>query len=100
MLCENQTVSQVRPPRHRAAARRVVGCLKFDFHTRCYGGSTAPAAFLYLSSLGSIDPDTNKATSAAVADILEAELGVPKGRYYINFFDSERSNMGYNGGTF
>ena len=66
----------------------------------CYGGTTDPAAFLYLSSLGSIDPDTNKATSAAVADVLEAELGVPKGRYYINFFDSERSNMGYNGGTF
>ena len=66
----------------------------------CYGGSTDPAAFLYLSSLGSIDPDTNKATSAAVADVLEAELGVPKGRYYINFVDSERSNMGYNGGTF
>ncbi len=55
---------------------------------------------MYLSSLGSIDPDTNKATSAAVAEILEAELGVPAGRYYINFFDSERSNMGYNGGTF
>ena len=66
----------------------------------CYGGTSDPAAFLYLSSLGSIDPDTNKATSAAVAEILEAELGVPKGRYYINFFDSERSNMGYNGGTF
>ena len=66
----------------------------------CYGGTSDPAAFLYLSSLGSIDPDTNKATSAAVADVLEAELGVPKGRYYINFFDSERSNMGYNGGTF
>ena len=47
----------------------------------CYGGSADPAAFLYLSSLGSIDPDTNKATSAAVADVLEAELSVPKGRY-------------------
>ena len=77
-----------------------MGCLKFEFPHRCYGGTTDPAAFLYLSSLGSIDPDTNKATSAAVAEILEAELGVPKGRYYINFFDSERSNMGYNGGTF
>ena len=42
----------------------------------------------------------SSAPSAAVADVLEAELGVPKGRYYINFFDSERSNMGYNGGTF
>ena len=40
------------------------------------------------------------AADGAVAEILEAELGVPAGRYYINFFDSERSNMGYNGGTF
>lgn len=66
----------------------------------CFGGSTDPAAFVYLSSLGSIDPETNKATSAAVAGVLEEELGVPKDRYYINFFDSERSNMGYNGATF
>ena len=88
------------PSSCRSTVRRVVGCLKFGFPHRCYGGTTDPAAFLYLSSLGSIDPDTNKATSAAVAEILEAELGVPAGRYYINFFDSERSNMGYNGGTF
>ena len=66
----------------------------------CFGGSTEPAAFVYLSSLGSIDPETNKATRAAVAGVLEEELGVPKDRYYINFFDSERSNMGYNGATF
>lgn len=66
----------------------------------CYGGSTDPCAFLYLSSLGAIDPETNTKTSAAIAPILEEELGVPKGRYYINFLDSERSNMGYNGGTF
>ena len=67
----------------------------------CYGGDAeTPAAFLCLSSLGAITPETNAATSAALAEVLEAELGVPKGRYYINFFDSERSNMGYNGGTF
>lgn len=67
----------------------------------CFGGDAeTPAAFLYLSSLGAITPETNKATSAAIAAILEEELGVPKNRYYINFFDSERSNMGYNGATF
>jgi len=57
-------------------------------------------AHRYLASLGAINPETNTATSAAIAAILEEELGVAKDRYYINFFDSERSNMGYNGGTF
>ena len=66
--------------------------------TRCQNNGPPPHAI--DATRRRIDPDTNKATSAAVADVLEAELGVPKGRYYINFFDSERSNMGYNGGTF
>lgn len=67
----------------------------------CFGGDAeTPAAFLYLSSLGSITPETNKEASSAIAAILEEELGVPKSRYYINFYDSERSNMGYNGATF
>ena len=34
----------------------------------CYGGDAeTPAAFLYLSSLGAITPETNAATSAALA---------------------------------
>ena len=66
--------------------------------TRCQNNRPPPHAI--DATRRRIDPDTNKATSAAVAEILEAELGVPAGRYYINFFDSERSNMGYNGGTF
>ncbi|KAH8067253.1 phenylpyruvate tautomerase [Aureococcus anophagefferens] len=41
-----------------------------------------------------------KPESYVLTTFTKAELGVPKGRYYINFFDSERSNMGYNGGTF
>ncbi|KAJ8601704.1 hypothetical protein CTAYLR_003212 [Chrysophaeum taylorii] len=64
------------------------------------GDADTPAAFLYLSSLGSITPETNKDASKAIADILQDELGVPPNRYYINFLDSPRPNMGYNGGTF
>ncbi|KAH8044923.1 phenylpyruvate tautomerase [Aureococcus anophagefferens] len=45
-----------------------------------------PAAFTCVAA--AITPETNAATSAALAEVLEAELGVPKGRYYINFFDS------------
>lgn len=67
----------------------------------CFGGDAdTPAAFLYLSSIGAITPETNAAASAAIAAILEEELGVAKNRYYLNFFDSPRPNTGYNGGTF
>ena len=48
---------------------------------RCFGGSTDPAAFCYLSSLGSITPEKNTATSAAVAAVLAEELDVPQNRY-------------------
>ena len=69
--------------------------------TMCFGGDgDTPCAFVYLSSLGAIGPEKNAETSGALAALLEAELAVPKGRYYINFHDSERSNMGFNGGTF
>ena len=65
-----------------------------------FGGSDDPAACLYLSSLGAINPENNKRASAEFATILETELGVTKDRYYCNFYDSPRPNMGYNGGTF
>mmetsp|Transcript_27052 Transcript_27052/g.81119 ORF Transcript_27052/g.81119 Transcript_27052/m.81119 type:complete len:162 (-) Transcript_27052:31-516(-) len=66
----------------------------------CFGGSTEPAAFCYLSSIGAITPAMNKGTSGAISALLEEELGVPNDRYYINFFDSERPNCGWKGGTF
>ena len=69
-------------------------------HGSTPGARRATVLFLDTGFGVTAGKSENKATSAAVADILEAELGVPKGRYYINFFDSERSNMGYNGGTF
>lgn len=64
------------------------------------GDAETPAAALTLVSLGAITPDNNRALSAAVAQVLNSELGVPQNRYYINFFDSDRSNVGYNGATF
>ena len=66
-----------------------------------FGGvSELPAAFLYLSSLGHINPETNAAVSKEIAHVLNEELGVPKDRYYINFYDSPRANTGYDGATF
>ena len=82
-----------------ARALDIAGRLSLTTGNKCGDGDT-PCAFVYLSSLGAISPEKNAETSGALAALLEAELAVPKGRYYINFHDSERSNMGFNGGTF
>ncbi len=42
----------------------------------------------------------NKKLSAAVADILESGLGIPKDRFYIIFYyPGGGHNCGFNGGT-
>eukprot|EP00271_Cylindrocystis_brebissonii_P014309 TRINITY_DN35628_c0_g1_i1.p1 TRINITY_DN35628_c0_g1~~TRINITY_DN35628_c0_g1_i1.p1 ORF type:complete len:116 (+),score=16.18 TRINITY_DN35628_c0_g1_i1:179-526(+) len=66
----------------------------------CFGGTEEPVAFAEVISLGALGPEPNKKLSAALADILESKLGVPRKRFYINFCDKQRSDFGWNGGTF
>ncbi|CAI9287357.1 unnamed protein product [Lactuca saligna] len=65
-----------------------------------FGGSEQPAAYGELVSIGGLNPDVNKKVSAAVAEILSSKLSVPKSRFFLKFFDSERSFFGWNGSTF
>jgi len=64
-----------------------------------WGGSDAPCALCKVLSLGSINLENNKALTIEVSALL-AEFNVPQNRIYINFFDLERQNVGYNGATF
>lgn len=64
-----------------------------------WGGSDAPCALCKVISLGSINLENNKALTKEVSDLL-AEFEVPANRIYVNFFDLERQNVGYNGATF
>eukprot|EP00931_Biecheleriopsis_adriatica_P006488 TRINITY_DN107886_c0_g1_i1.p1 TRINITY_DN107886_c0_g1~~TRINITY_DN107886_c0_g1_i1.p1 ORF type:complete len:249 (-),score=41.75 TRINITY_DN107886_c0_g1_i1:166-852(-) len=64
-----------------------------------WGGSDAPCALCKVISLGSINLENNKALTFAVSNLL-AEFDVPPNRIYVNFFDLERQNVGYNGATF
>ncbi|EGD74412.1 hypothetical protein PTSG_12443 [Salpingoeca rosetta] len=64
------------------------------------GGTTAPAAFLRLSSIGKIGHNENKGYSAKICKFLTEHLGIEADRVYINFVDVSRANWGYNGGTF
>ena len=64
-----------------------------------FAGSTAPAAFLQLKSIG-LPESRTKEISSALCGFLEKELGIPKNRIYIVFEDVERSYWGWNGSTF
>ncbi|XP_027906381.1 macrophage migration inhibitory factor homolog [Vigna unguiculata] len=65
-----------------------------------FGGTEQPTAYGELISIGGINPTTNKQLSAAISSILETKLSVPKSRFYLKFYDSEGSNLGWNGTTF
>jgi phenylpyruvate tautomerase len=65
----------------------------------CFGGDTAPAAYLELKSLG-LPEERTPALSAALCDFVEEHLGVPKGRVYIEFASPPRHLFGYDGRTF
>ncbi|CAE7611819.1 unnamed protein product [Symbiodinium pilosum] len=64
-----------------------------------WGGSDAPCALCKVISLGSINKENNGALTKKVSELL-AEFDVPPNRIYVNFFDLERQNVGYNGATF
>ncbi|KAH9298282.1 hypothetical protein KI387_029964, partial [Taxus chinensis] len=52
-----------------------------------FGGTEDPSAYGELVSIGGLSADINKKLSAAIANILESKLSVPKSRFYIKFYD-------------
>ncbi|CAM9668020.1 unnamed protein product [Phaeothamnion confervicola] len=65
-----------------------------------FGGSDAPCAFIALMSLGNLGSDVNSGISNTLMQLVQQRLGVPSNRCYIQFYDSPRSDFGFNGGTF
>jgi len=64
-----------------------------------FAGSDAPLAYLELKSIG-LPETATAALSAALADLMHAELGVPRDRVYVEFADAARHMWGWNGATF
>jgi phenylpyruvate tautomerase len=64
-----------------------------------FAGSAEPTAFLELRALGLPAKKTGE-LSRLLCELIEAELGVPKGRVFINFMDFPPSMWGWNGETF
>ena len=64
-----------------------------------FGKSDAPLALGCIYSLGAINKENNGKMQAGVTELLEP-FGVDERRIYINFFDLERSNVGWAKATF
>jgi phenylpyruvate tautomerase len=63
-------------------------------------GTTEPAAFAVLKSIGGITAKNNKMFSSRLCALLKDQLGIGPDRVYINFSDVAAANWGWNGDTF
>lgn len=64
------------------------------------GDAIKPVAFVELKSVSKMSAELTKAMSADLCATLEARLGVPQDRIYVDFKDSEGYMFGWNGRTF
>uniref|UniRef100_A0A2P2J505 L-dopachrome isomerase n=1 Tax=Rhizophora mucronata TaxID=61149 RepID=A0A2P2J505_RHIMU len=65
-----------------------------------FAGIETPAAYGELISMGGLGPSVNGKLSSAIADILRTKLSIDSSRFYIKFYDVQRSFFGFNGSTF
>ena len=65
-----------------------------------FAGTTEPACLIEIKSIGTMKPEQTKAMSKAFCQQIEAELGIPAKRIYIEFVDVQRHLWGWNGSTF
>ncbi len=64
-----------------------------------FAGSSDPAAYLELKSLG-LPEQKLSSLSDALCSLLEQETGIPRRRIYIEFSSPDRQMWGWNGSTF
>ena len=65
-----------------------------------FGGSSDPCALCSLLSIGKIGGPQNKSYTKLLCDQLSKHLHIPADRVYINYFDVNAANVGWNGSTF
>ncbi|KAJ7309696.1 hypothetical protein JRQ81_007756 [Phrynocephalus forsythii] len=65
-----------------------------------FGGSSDPCALCSLLSIGKIGGPQNKSYTKLLCDQLSKHLHIPADRVYINYFDMNAANVGWNGSTF
>ena len=62
-----------------------------------FAGTSAPAAFVEVKSIGALHPS---AMTEAFCELITARTGIPADRIYISFDDVPASFFGWNGRTF
>ncbi|XP_047308642.1 macrophage migration inhibitory factor homolog [Impatiens glandulifera] len=65
-----------------------------------FSGTEEPAAYGELISIGGLGPSVNGKLSSTIAEILQLKLSIQSSRFYIKFYDVQRSFFGFNGSTF
>lgn len=65
-----------------------------------FAGTTDPVCYIEIKSVGTMGGSKTKAMSQDFCTKVEAALGVPKNRTYIEFADAPGAMWGWNGGTF
>jgi phenylpyruvate tautomerase len=65
-----------------------------------FGGTSEPACFAALKSIGTFTPAQTERLSAALCRALSDALGVRPSRIYIEFVDAQGYLWGHDGGTF
>jgi phenylpyruvate tautomerase len=65
-----------------------------------FAGSTDPCCYVEIKSVGQFSDSQTQAMSEAFCGQIEALLGIPKQRIYIEFTDAKGYLWGWNGTTF
>jgi phenylpyruvate tautomerase PptA (4-oxalocrotonate tautomerase family) len=65
-----------------------------------FGGSSEPACYVEVKSIGRMEPERTTKMSAALCRLLSEALGVPENRIYIGFEDVAADMWGFDGDTF
>jgi phenylpyruvate tautomerase len=65
-----------------------------------FAGSLEPACYLEIKSVGTMGGSRTAAMSQDFCAQIEAALGVPQSRIYIEFADAAGAMWGWNGSTF
>ena len=65
-----------------------------------FGGTTDPTCFIQIKSVGTMGSDKTQTMSQDFCAKVQAALGVPPNRTYIEFADAQGAMWGWNGTTF
>ena len=65
-----------------------------------HGGSTEPACYVEVKSIGAINSKSTKEVSNMICTLLKIKTGIPASRVYIEFKDVPAERWGWNNTTF